>query len=198
MSRVKLAVAVALLGAVMTVSAVAIAGGGGKTKTRLSGLQEVPAVLTQGSGKVKLDIDDSARTIGYTVNWEGLEGGDVTQAHIHIGQRLANGGVAVWFCGNPSPTITPPAGTQTCPAGASGTVSGTLTAANVGVVEAQGLRANETAEQRFDDLVRAIRTGLAYANVHTQNSPGGEVRGQFGGKKHNGKGHNGKGHNGNR
>jgi hypothetical protein len=196
MSRVKLAVAVALVGAVMTVSAVAIAGGGGNGKPRLSGFQEVPAVLTDGSAKLRLNINSSSQTIDFRLAWADLEGGNVTQAHIHIGQRLANGGVAVWFCGNPAPpAINPPAGTQTCPAGPSGEVSGTLTPASVQVVEAQGLRAGETAEARFADLVAAIRKGLAYANVHTQNSPGGEVRGQLGDKKH----HNGhdNGHNGN-
>jgi hypothetical protein len=181
MSRVKLAIAVALLGAAMTVSAVAVAGGGGKSKTRLSGVEEVPAVLTDGSGKLKLTINKSAQTIDYTLSWEDLEGGNVTQAHIHIGQELANGGVAVWFCGNPNPpAINPPPGTQACPVGPSGSVSGQLRPEHVQVVEAQGLRASETPQQRFADLVRAIRSGLAYANVHTQNSPGGEVRGQLG------------------
>ena len=52
MSRVKLAVVVALLGTVMTASAVAIAGGGDSSvSTRLSGFEEVPVVLTDGDGK---------------------------------------------------------------------------------------------------------------------------------------------------
>ena len=46
-TRVKLAIAVAVLGVAVTTTA-AVAGGGGKTKAKLSGFQEVPAVLTDG------------------------------------------------------------------------------------------------------------------------------------------------------
>lgn len=177
MSRVKIAVAVALLGAVMTASAVAIAGGGGKTKARLSGFEEVPAVLTDGEGKLKLKFDKTAQEIDYTLTWEGLEGGPATQAHIHIGQRLANGGIAVWLCANNPPITTAPAGTQPCPAGTSGSVSGTITPANVQAIPTQSLAAGD-----WEEFVGAIRRGLTYANIHNAASPGGEIRGQIGGK----------------
>jgi hypothetical protein len=35
------------------------------------------------------------------------------------------------------------------------------------------------AAQEFDEFVAAIRAGLAYANIHTVQSPGGEIRGQL-------------------
>jgi hypothetical protein len=190
MSRVKLAVAVGLLGAVMAVSAVAIAGGGGKASTRLSGFEEVPVVLTDGEGKFKARIDRSAREIDYVLRYEDLEGGNANQAHIHIGQELVNGGIAAWLCAGGAGT--PPAGTPACPMGPDGEVEGTITATTVSVLEAQGLRATETPEQRFDDLVEAIRHGLTYANVHTVNSPGGEIRGQIDSNGHKrGNGHKG-------
>ena len=92
-------VTVALVGAVMTASAVAIAGGGKGAGTRLSGFEEVPAVLTEGEGKLKLRINRSDETIDYRLSYEGLEGGNVLFAHIHVGQELANGGVAAFLCG---------------------------------------------------------------------------------------------------
>jgi CHRD domain len=178
MSRVKLAVAVALLGAVMTASAVAIAGGSGKSKARLSGFQEVPAVLTDGSGKFRAQISPSEPRIDYELSYSGLEGGDVLFAHIHIGQRLANGAVAAFLCGG---------GTKPDPCPPSGTVTGTIGPADVVPVPAQGVLT-------FDDLVEAMRKGITYANVHTERSPAGEIRGQIGGKKHGHHNGNGKGH----
>jgi hypothetical protein len=182
MSRVKLAVAVALLGALMSASAVAIAGGGGgKASTRLSGFEEVPVVLTEGDGKFKARVNrGDPTTIDFTLRWEDLEGGNVTQAHIHLGQELVNGGVAAWLCGNP-PT-NPPAGTPACPPGPDGEVTGTITPAHVTGIPTQSLNPGDV-----EAVVRAMRRGLTYANVHTAQSPAGEIRGQIDGNgKHRG------------
>jgi len=43
----------------------------------------------------------------------------------------------------------------------------------------QGLAAGE-----FTELVRAIRAGATYVNVHTTGHPGGEIRAQLEDKKH--------------
>jgi hypothetical protein len=162
MSRVRLAIGVALLGVVMTVSAVAVAGGGSKTKAKLSGFEEVPAVITTGKGKLKLRINKSTDTIDYTLSYSELEG-TAAQAHIHIGQRTANGSVAAFLCGGGDKPPCPP----------SGTVSGTIDRADV-LATGQGVEAGD-----FEDLVRAIRAGVTYANVHTSKHGGGEIRGQI-------------------
>jgi hypothetical protein len=175
-TRVKLAIAVAVLGVVVTATA-AVAGGGGKTNARLSGFEEVPAVMTTGEGKLKLKISRTEQRIDYVLTYSGLEGGNALFAHIHIGQRTANGGVAAFLCGGGSK---PP-----CPATA-GTVSGTIVPADVQAIPTQGLDAGE-----FAELVRAIRAGVTYANVHTPRSPAGEIRGQIGGKNGHGNGHGG-------
>jgi hypothetical protein len=165
-TRVKLALAVAVIGVAVTTTA-AVAGGGGKTKAKLSGFEEVPAVMTTGEGKFKAKISRSEQKIDYVLTYSGLEGGNALAAHIHIGQRTANGGVAAFLCGGGDK---PP-----CPATA-GTVSGTIDPADVLAIPTQGLDAGE-----FAELVRAIRSGVTYANVHTPRSPGGEIRGQIGG-----------------
>jgi hypothetical protein len=95
----------------------------------------------------------------------------VRQAHIHVGQRSANGGVSVFLCQttfNPDPSGLAPA----CPE--SGTVSGVLNAANVLGPGGQGVAAGE-----FAELVDAIRSGVTYVNVHSTTLPGGEIRGQL-------------------
>ena len=172
MSRVKLAVAVGLLGAVISASAVAIAGGGKSAGTRLSGFEEVPVVFTEGDGKLKLRINRSDETIDYRLSYEDLEGGNATQAHIHLGQELANGGIVAWLCAGGAGS--PPAGTPACPTGPDGEVEGTITAAQILAIPTQSFDAGD-----FDGLVRAIRMGITYANVHTGASPGGEIRGQI-------------------
>ena len=77
------------------------------------------------------------------------------------------GGVMVFFCGG--------GGQPACPATTSGTISGAITAANVLAVPAQGIKAGDLAA-----VMRAIRAGASYANMHTPpNFPGGEIRGQI-------------------
>jgi hypothetical protein len=144
---------------------------------RLIGLQEVPVVLTQGRAWFRADISSEADSIEWTLTYEQMQA-DVTQAHLHIGQPLVNGGISVWMCVNRAvtPPIVPPTTiptVQDCPGLRSGTVSGTWTAADVAGPAGQGVAAQE-----FEELVRAIRIGVVYANVHTTNSPGGEIRGQ--------------------
>ena len=172
MSRVKLAIGVALLGVVMTAAAVAIAGGGKGAGARLDGAQEVPTVLTDGSGKLKLKINKSAETIDFVLRYADLEGATVQQAHIHVGAEHTAGQVVAFFCGGAKPACPP------SPA----TVTGTIAATDVIPRRDQGV-------EDFDDLVEAIRKGLTYANVHTDKSPAGEVRGQI---ESNGKGHKGR------
>jgi len=147
-------------------------------KATLQGFNEVPATSTGASGKFRMEIGEGGTSITYTLNYSGLEGG-VRQAHIHFGQRSVNGGIVVFLCQttfNPDPTGHAP----TCPQ--SGTVTGTLTAANMTTLAvAQGIAPGE-----FAELVRAIRGGVTYANVHSAgtgvpaNFAGGEIRGQIG------------------
>lgn len=143
---------------------------------RLIGFNEVPAVSTVAQATFKANIDERAGSVFWELEYDDLQA-DALQAHIHFGARHTNGGITVWLCGNPSvtPPVNPPAGTQPCPA-RSARLNGTFTAANVvGPGGAQQLLAGQ-----FDQLLRAIRAGATYVNVHTVASPGGEIRGQIG------------------
>lgn len=178
MRRTMLVCAMSLAAAGLLASAYAMADGSrgkghGHIKVQLRGAEEAPLVITDGSGTLELDIDDAAQSIAYELRYEDLEGA-VTQAHIHIGQRDVSGGIAMWLCqvGNNAPASVQ-AITPACPAPGD-TVSGTLTSANVIGPAAQGVPAGA-----FADVLRAIRAGKAYANVHTQVSPSGEIRGQI-------------------
>jgi len=137
---------------------------------RLIGFQEVPAVSTVASGEFKATIAPD-QSIEYELTYSGLQG-TVQQAHIHVAQRSVIGSIVIWLCG--TATLPGPAGTPTCPQ--SGTVSRTVTAADV---VAGGTASQQLAAGELNEVIRAIRAGVAYANVHTNLSPGGEIRGQI-------------------
>jgi CHRD domain-containing protein len=144
----------------------------------LQGVEEVPATSTRASGRFRVEISEDGSSMTYTLNYSNLEG-EIRQAHIHFAQKGVNGAIVVFLCQtsfNPDPTGHAP----TCPQ--SGTVTGTLTAANMtALAVAQGIAPGE-----FAELVRAMRAGVTYANVHSAgtgvptNFAGGEIRGQIG------------------
>lgn len=147
-----------------------------RIEARLVGFQEVPSVVTPASGTFTAKISKDEQSIEYELSFSGLVG-TVQQSHIHVAQRGVNGSIVIWLC---QTTTTPaPAAvaaiTPVCPQ--SGTVTGTITAANV--------IASSTASQQIladdlDKVIAAIRAGVAYANVHaTPLNPGGEIRGQI-------------------
>ncbi len=135
----------------------------------LTGYEEVPAVSTVGYGDFRAEFGPYNNSVSWQLVYRDLEG-DVTQAHIHLGQKNVNGGIAVFLCSNLG---NGPAGTQPCPA-SPGMVTGTFRAADLVGPAAQGLAPGE-----FSELVRAMREGVTYVNVHSTKFPGGEVRSQL-------------------
>jgi hypothetical protein len=141
---------------------------------RLSGNEEVPAVSTTGNGLFVATVNPD-QTITYSLTYANLEG-SVTQAHIHFGQFSVNGGIVAFLCTNLN---NGPAGTQTCPAPPA-TITGTIKPGDItGGAAAQGITVGE-----FDEVVAAIRNGIAYANVHSTIWPAGEIRAQLPGSPH--------------
>ena len=132
-------------------------------RAKLTGFQETPALNGTGQAKLKLSLTDTGGS--FQLDYSGLSGPPLA-AHIHVGQFGVAGGVAIFFCGGGSKPA--------CPASTSGTVSGTFTAADVLGPTAQGFTAGDLA-----NVERAIRAGVAYANMHTAKFPGGEIRGQI-------------------
>jgi CHRD domain len=167
-----LASAVALI-AVFGIVALAVAHGskGRSLRATLRGIEEPPSVITPASGQFKATISRDESSIDYELSFEDLQG-TVTQGHIHVGQKGVNGGISVWLCG--TPTNPGPAGTPSCQGPNSGNVTGTITAATVVGPAGQGVAPGE-----FADLLKALRSGVTYANVHSSMFPGGEVRGQI-------------------
>jgi hypothetical protein len=139
----------------------------------LEGFQEVPVVSTTGEGECRVKVSPDQTTIQAEISYSNLEG-EVAQAHIHLGQKDVNGGVAVFFCSNLG---NGPAGTPPCPA-APGTVARTFVSTDViNVVGANGFQGIEPGE--IEELSEAIQAGKAYCNVHSDVFPLGEIRGQL-------------------
>jgi CHRD domain len=171
----KLILATALV-ALTAGTSVTLAGAGNDMETfhaTLTGFQEVTGpgpILSEGKGTLKLTLDRQAKTLSFTLTYSNLTPG-AFMAHIHFAPVHVGGSIMVWFCGG-SP-VTPPAGVQPCPAGG-GTVTGTITAADVQSIAAQHVMAGD-----FDALEDALDNNSAYANVHTAAFPAGEIRGQI-------------------
>jgi CHRD domain len=174
------AIAAALAALTVLTAGSAIAGGkhdrgGGSFSARLNGYNEVTgppnggSISTVGRGRFQAKIDKSAKTIKYRLTYV-LENSALF-SHIHFAQRHVNGGIAAFLCGGGSK---PP-----CPAGVGApvTVTGTITPADVIGPAPQGIEAGS-----FDELVRAMKAGATYVNVHSSRWPAGEIRGQIGHK----------------
>jgi hypothetical protein len=128
----------------------------------LSGAQEVPPINTAGTGAFEMTIQQG--TITFSLTFADLSS-PLAVAHLHFAPSKVNGGVMIFLCGG--------GGQPDCPATTEGTITGTITAANVTGPEAQGIAPGD-----LDSALEAVRAGLAYANMHTANFGSGEIRGQ--------------------
>jgi hypothetical protein len=169
--RLKLVLAIgvmSLLGAV----GVAVATGGKDVRERLTGYEEVPAISSPASGEFMLRMDRFSDRFEWRLSYRGFES-NVTQSHIHFGDRHTNGGISVWLCANNPPITNAPAGTKACPV-RGGTITGVIEPDDVVGPAGQGIAPGE-----WEEFVDALRAGVTYANVHTVNFGGGEIRAQL-------------------
>jgi hypothetical protein len=133
----------------------------------LSGAQEVPPINTAGAGDFQMTIQPGMIT--FSLTFSGLSS-NLAVAHLHFAPGSVAGGVMIFLCGG---------GAQpACPAATSGTITGTITAANVTGPASQGILPGD-----LDSALEAVRDSQSYANMHTVNFGGGEIRGQVGHSK---------------
>jgi hypothetical protein len=133
---------------------------------RMRGLGEVPPTNSKAIGEFRGTISADETSITYTLTWSGLTTLPLF-SHIHFGPTKVNGGVMVFLCGG--------GGKPACTQATSGMASGTITGNDIVGPVPQGI--DPAPNGKFADVIRAIRTGNAYANLHTTKFPGGEVRG---------------------
>ena len=147
-------------------------------RARLTGLAEVPPVATAATGSFTATLSSDGSTLSYKVTYNNLNA-QVLFSHIHFGFPREATGIMVFLCGPAAGAVGgPPAGfpnPPACPDATSGTVTGSVTAANVIGPNNQGI----TPGTDFAKVIQALREGAAYVNVHSMRSPSGEIRGQI-------------------
>ncbi len=119
----------------------------------LSSTNEVPAItpVPAATGSFTGTYDPATKTLTYTLTFSNLSG-NATAAHLHFGDPKHKGGVWLPFANVPAAT--------------SGTVTGTT------ILTTTAATTTTSAASQPDSLT----LGHVYANVHTPNNPGGEVR----------------------
>jgi CHRD domain len=137
----------------------------------LIGYNETPVTINSaGTASFVVRINEDGTSIEYELSYGGLSS-TVLQSHIHFGEPAISGPVVLFLCtnlGNAPATVPAPQACPTQPA----TITGTLTAANV-IANTAGI---DSGAAGFAEMVKAIRAGAAYVNLHTTSHPSGEVR----------------------
>ena len=123
-----------------------------KIVVNLSGSEEVPPVQTEATGVAEFIPGEDS--VAYSVNATNIQG--VTAGHIHLGERGENGPIVVTLFKYDSPM---------------NEVSET------GTITADKLE-GPLAGKQLSDLGAAGANGTLYVNIHTEQNPNGEIRGQ--------------------
>lgn len=152
-------------GLVMSGSAAASDHGGASSfSTELSGDAEVPPVETNASGRATFEVSEDGSEVHFEVYIDCIR--NVSQGHIHLGSEGENGSVVTWLY--PQATREPE----------------TLEGLNRDFVLAEGTLTEDDLVGPFEGesleaLAEAMANGGTYVNIHSEQNPDGEIRGQI-------------------
>ncbi len=122
--------------------------------------QEVPAPAALGanqspaSGMAYFELNAEGTELFYNLTYTTMTG-NLTAAHFHKAKKGEAGGVVRLICGGNNP----------CPSGTGAFVFGTWK--------------NSDAQPFSADMLKALKDGELYVNLHTSTNVGGEIRGQI-------------------
>jgi hypothetical protein len=125
-----------------------------KFMAKLSAQEEVPPTTSQATGMAEF-TPMGTDSVMYNVNATNIEG--VTAGHIHLGKQGENGPVVVTLFKYDSPM------NQV-------SESGSFTADKF---------EGPWAGKQISDAATAMTNGETYVNIHTEQNPNGEIRGQI-------------------
>jgi hypothetical protein len=131
-------------------------------KATMSGVNEVPANASTGTGVFTATIDTSTNIMTYDITFSGLSSA-VSLGHIHGPAAAgANAGTTINYGTLPGSTFSVGA--------TSGTAHGTVLMTAATAI---------TSTMTGDSLKKLMFAGLTYSNIHTATNGGGEIRGQI-------------------
>jgi len=128
----------------------------------LIGFEEVPRITTQAQGQAILKLSPDGASLSYKLVVSNMQ--NIAQAHLHLGAMGLNGEVVVWIYPAIPPAVVIP-----------GRFDGVLAEGTIQAINLVG----PLAGMPLSTLVDRMNAGEVYVNIHTQQSPGGEIRGQI-------------------
>lgn len=126
------------------------------------GDQEVPAVVTDTTGEIKIEVAEDLTMADFKL--EVRDGLVITQSHLHCGTVGVNGPVVAFLFGD-------------IPGGFD--VDGDLAEFTLTDANMLGISCGDVVIDNVAHLVQAIDSGMIYANVHSVDNPTGLIRGQL-------------------
>ena len=130
----------------------------GSYHAKLSGGEAVPQVKTPAKGEAEFKLSKDGKELTYKLTVKDIE--NVTAAHIHQGKKGKEGPPLAGLYAGPKKE---------------GKFSGVLAE---GVIAEKDLLGSVSGKP-VKELVKLIKSGDAYVNVHTDGHPAGELRGQI-------------------
>ncbi len=124
----------------------------------LTGDQETPMVKTGAMGEAVFHLMKDGNELGYKLTVSNME--NVTAAHIHMGKKGVEGPPLAGLFAGPKKE---------------GSFTGVLAEGTLTAKDLTGPLSGKS----VSDLIKMIRDGAAYVNVHTDKHPNGEIRGQI-------------------
>ena len=125
---------------------------------KLTGRQEVPSVKTKATGKVLFKLSRDKKELHYKLMVRNIV--DANAAHIHKGKKGESGPPLVNLFTGPKKE---------------GKFSGKLAEGMITEKDLSG----DLQGKSVEDLVKLMKSGDTYVNVHTDAHPDGEIRGQL-------------------
>ncbi|MFC7063501.1 CHRD domain-containing protein [Halobacillus seohaensis] len=136
-----------------------------KFSAKLKGKNEVPPVKTEAFGVAEFVANKNCTKIKFYLEVQDIK--NFIQAHIHFGSRDENGPVLAFLFGADLMTLEEQNGISTR--------RGVIT----GIITDKDIVDNNVGVDDVSDLLKYMRKELTYVNAHTEQNPGGEIRGQI-------------------